>query len=62
MQPGSKEFNISEAMTSWERIQPELDKCVLLCATCHREVHDGLHPEFLDLDGALEDHIDYIED
>lgn len=48
----TKEFNISTAMTSWERILPELEKCVLLCARCHREVHDGLHPEYIDLDGS----------
>lgn len=47
LDPLGKDFTISEAMTSWERIQPELDKCDLLCANCHREVHDGLHPGYL---------------
>lgn len=42
-----KDFNISDRMTSFEAIRPELDKCVLLCATCHREVHDGMHPQYL---------------
>lgn len=34
----TKLFNISEAIRdgwSWERIQPELDKCQLLCSPCH---------------------------
>ncbi len=39
-----KDFTISDRMTSWERIEPELRKTELLCARCHREVHDGLHP------------------
>lgn len=44
----SKEFNISSKMTSFKAIQAELDKCVLLCCRCHREVHDGLHPGYIE--------------
>lgn len=41
--PNEKDFNIS-AKPSWgfERIKPEILKCALLCANCHREVHLGL--------------------
>ena len=45
-----KDFNISDRMTSFEAIQRELDKTILLCCRCHREVHDGLHLGYLDLE------------
>jgi hypothetical protein len=27
---------------SWDRVRREADKCILLCANCHREVHAGV--------------------
>ena len=31
------------------RWKSELKKCILLCSNCHREVHAGLHPDYLAL-------------
>lgn len=57
-----KDFNISNRMTSFEAIRVELDKTVLLCCRCHREVHDGLHPGYLDLDDQGPDYDEGLPD
>lgn len=42
LDPTQKDFSISTISKSFETVKSELDKCVLLCANCHREVHAGL--------------------
>jgi len=44
LDPKKKSFGISmQGLTrSWDKIREEIDKCILLCANCHMEVHDGI--------------------
>lgn len=41
LDPMKKDFAISGGVMAWDKMKLELDKCVLLCANCHGEVHDG---------------------
>jgi hypothetical protein len=39
-----KDFGLSvRGLTrAWEKSKKEADKCVLVCANCHREIHAGI--------------------
>src|SRR5437764_6667606 len=43
LDPTQKDFGISKKgyTRSWEKTKGEIEKCILLCANCHREVHAG---------------------
>lgn len=40
LDPSQKEFGITSRNVKWETLKVELDKCILVCANCHREIHD----------------------
>ena len=42
--PDQKDFSISSKgyTRSWDRVKSELDKCLILCANCHREFHANI--------------------
>lgn len=51
LEPEHKDFSISKYghCRSWQRVKEEVDKCVLVCSNCHREIHfnmnlNKLHP------------------
>lgn len=37
-----KEYSVSGGTKSFERLKKEVDKCILVCANCHREIHAGI--------------------
>jgi hypothetical protein len=43
LDPNKKDFGVSAKgyTYSWENVKKELDKCIMLCSNCHREVHGG---------------------
>lgn len=61
LNPEEKEFNLSSGnyngAKSWLRIRDELKKCVLLCANCHRLVHNG----FIEIQSPIYFNQEYYE-
>lgn len=44
---GDKEFGLSTATCSEQRIKKEISKCIVVCANCHREIHNEGLPLFM---------------
>lgn len=44
LNPNNKDFGLGQVhSTKWSsKITNELDKCVLVCCNCHRELHSGI--------------------
>lgn len=42
--PSQKDFNVGYKgnTRSWIKVRQEIDKCILVCANCHREIHTAL--------------------
>jgi DNA-binding CsgD family transcriptional regulator len=42
LDPEKKDFTIGGRNYSWERMKKEVDKCILVCANCHCEIHEEI--------------------
>lgn len=42
LDPSEKDFTISGKSWSYERLKKEVDKCILVCSNCHKEIHYDL--------------------
>ena len=45
LNPNEKDFGLSKKYISFEKAKKEVDKCILVCANCHREIHAKLNSE-----------------
>lgn len=52
--PEEKEEDFGNLCKNWENIKIELKKCVLVCANCHREIHDNIN-QYLDLQSSFDE-------
>ena len=62
--PNKKEFSFGKIRAnpiSWTKIVPELRKCILVCANCHREIHAGLVTIPVDVVKFNEEFSDYLK-
>ena len=44
LDPKGKDFGLGQngLTRSWDKTKNELNKCVLVCSNCHKEIHAGL--------------------
>lgn len=41
LDPLEKDFSLGKSLRSFESVKAEIDKCVLVCSNCHREIHES---------------------
>lgn len=41
--PNLKDFSLGDKTSTvkWDKVKIEIDKCILVCANCHRQIHSG---------------------
>ena len=39
LDPTEKDFEVASSSKPWAAVTKELDKCIMVCANCHRELH-----------------------
>lgn len=42
LDPNKKDFGIDSKIAGLEKMKVEVDKCILVCANCHREIHANI--------------------
>jgi hypothetical protein len=42
LDPSQKDFSISGKSWAYERLRKEVDKCIMVCSNCHKEIHAGI--------------------
>lgn len=40
--PNEKDFGISGKSWAFEKLKIEVDKCIMVCSNCHKEIHAGI--------------------
>lgn len=42
LDPSQKDFQISGTSRAFETLKQEVDKCIMVCSNCHKEIHAGI--------------------
>ena len=42
LDPSQKDFTISGTSKAFKTLKTEVDKCIMICSNCHKEIHAGI--------------------